>query len=146
MWKVSKQSGEFPDSLENFWQSWEFPDSVESFHTVWRVSSRVKSFWTVWKIVDSLESFQTMSKVPTMCPMINMACEQKDCANIFETVQKLFIFMLQKLFTHSWRIFVVKTIYALCLESFFAWYSFDWKFFTCFVSELLISQDCQVFS
>ena len=34
---------------------------------------------------------------------------------------------LQKRFTHSWCIFVAKTIYALCLESFCTWYSDDPK-------------------
>ena len=64
VWKVSGQSGKFPDSLESFrtvWkvsgQSGKFQDSLESFWTVWKVSGQsgkfldsLESFWTVWKV------------------------------------------------------------------------------------------------
>ena len=84
VWKVSGQSGKFPDSLESFQIVWKvsglsgkFSDCMESFWTVWKVSGQsgkfpdsLESFRTVWKVsgqsgkfLDSLESFQTVWKV-----------------------------------------------------------------------------------
>ena len=71
VWKVSRQSGKFPNSLESFWTVW-----LESIWTVWKVSGRtgkcpdsLESFLTVWKVsresgnfLDSLLSFQTVWK------------------------------------------------------------------------------------
>jgi len=68
VWKVSRQSGKFPDSLETFrtvWtvsgQSGKFLDSLESFQTVWKVSGQsgkfpvsLESFRTVWKIYPKI--------------------------------------------------------------------------------------------
>ena len=50
-------------------------------------------------------------------------------------------FMPQKLFTHFWRFFVAKTIYALRPESFCAWNSADRKVLTFCVSEKRILDD-----
>ena len=77
LWKVSGQSGKFPDSWKVSRQSGKFPDSLENFRTVWKVSGQsgkfpdsVESFWTVWKVSgqsgkfpDSLESFRTVWKI-----------------------------------------------------------------------------------
>ena len=41
VWKVSKQSGKFPDILESFqivYNFYNFPNSVNIFRTVWKVS------------------------------------------------------------------------------------------------------------
>ena len=83
VWKVSRQSGKFPDSLESFQTVWQvfsqpgkFPDSLESFQTFCKVSRHsgkfsvsLQSFQTVWKVsvqsgkfLGSLESCQTVWK------------------------------------------------------------------------------------
>ena len=58
VWKISRQSGKFPDDVESsqlvqkvFQIVWNFFDSVESFQIVWRLSSRSGKF------PDGLESF-----------------------------------------------------------------------------------------
>ena len=122
VWKVSGESGKFPDRLESFqpvWkvsiQSGKLPDSLESFLTVWRVSGHsgiipdsLEHFWTVWtfsgqfgKFLSSLgsflfsvKSFRTVWKIPTMCAIVEMAC-------------------MQNRFMHFLHIYVAKAVYAL---------------------------------
>ena len=97
-------------------QSGKFPNSLESFRTVWKVSEQCGKF------PDSLGSFPWH-----VCHV----CESNVC--IHGT------FMSQKLFTHFWRIFVAKAIYALRPESFCAWNYADRKVWTFCVSGLWIS-------
>ena len=87
MWKVSRQSGKFPDNLETFqtiWklskQSGKFPDVPESFQTGWKVSRQCGEF------PDTLESFGQSGKFP-------------DCPESW---------MSRKQFTHFWRIYFAK--------------------------------------
>ena len=129
VWKVSWQSGKFLDSLESFGQSGKFQDSLESFRTAWKVSGQSGKFpkslervRTVWKVSgqsgkfqECLESFQTVWKGPAIYAMAYMAC-------------------MWKRFTHFWRFFVAKTIYALRPESFCAWNSANRKVWTFWVS------------
>ena len=50
VWKISRQSGKFPDSLESSGTVWKVLDSLKNFQTVWKVSGRCG------KIPDCLES------------------------------------------------------------------------------------------
>ena len=49
IWKISGESGKFPESLESFWTVLRVSSSVKSFRTVWKISRHS------WKFPDSLE-------------------------------------------------------------------------------------------
>ena len=91
VWKISRRSGRFPDSLDdsriafNFsGQSERFPCSLENF------LDSLEDFWKVWKILwqsgrfpDSLDDFQTVLKISRQsvrCP---------DSVENFRTVWKI---------------------------------------------------------
>ena len=64
MWKVSRLSGKFQDSLETYQKVQKvsrrigkFPVGPESFHIVWKFSRQYGKF------LDSIESFRTVWKV-----------------------------------------------------------------------------------
>ena len=61
VWKVSRESGKFLDTLESFQQCEKFPDSLENFQTFLKISGQS------WKFRDS-------QKFPDMCPIVHMAC------------------------------------------------------------------------
>ena len=107
---------------------------------------RAKTFRT-----ECVNSFCDIS-----APTVRKSLSRHICAKSFQTVQKLSrrsgkfpdspeIFqtvrescMLQKRFTHFWRIYVAKTIYALRPESFCAWNSADRKVLTFCVSAVRV--------
>ena len=53
VWKVSEQSGKFPDSLESFRTVWNF------FGQSGRFLTNLKSFWTAWKVSGQFGRFTT---------------------------------------------------------------------------------------
>ena len=64
LWKVYRQSGNFPDNLETFqtiwklsWQSWDFPDNLKTFPTIWELPRQYEKF------TDNLKSLQTTRKL-----------------------------------------------------------------------------------
>ena len=130
VWKVSGQSGNLPDGPESFQTDWKvsswsgkFPDSLEIFATVWKVSGQYRKF------PDCLESFQTVWKLSRQI----FYCWQYCCnIHILHFCKKSFgtwrvcrdsdlrtfgTNMSQKQFTHFWRTYVAKTIFALRPES-----------------------------
>ena len=85
VWKVSGQSGNFPElkskhciRLESFRTVWKvsglsgkFSDCLESFRTVWKVFGQsgkfldsLESFWTVWKVSGQSGKFLDLGKIP----------------------------------------------------------------------------------
>ena len=57
IWKISGESGKFPESLESFWTVLRVSSSVKSFQTVLNISRQsgkfpdiLENFWTVLKV------------------------------------------------------------------------------------------------
>ena len=168
IFKVSGQSGNFSDSLKSFrtvwkvyWQYGKFLDSLESFQTVWKVSKQsgklpdiLESFQIINKLFgqcenfpDSLQSFRTVWKVSEQSgkfPDSLVSFPWHVCHVCESNLRMHGTFMSQKLFTHFWRIFVAKTIYAPRPESFCAWNSADRKVLTFCVSAGGASQRCNL--
>ena len=55
VWKLSGQSGNFPDSPESVWTAWKmsgqsgkYPHSLENVERVWKLQDCLKTVWKVW--------------------------------------------------------------------------------------------------
>ena len=121
MWKVSRLSGKFQESLESFRKVWKvsgqsrkFSDSLESFHTVWKVSRQAGKFpvRTVWKVSGQFGMFLTVwkgsrrsGKFPDSLETFQRVWKVMDGLEYFQTVWNIS--------RRSVKLYVAKAIYTL---------------------------------
>ena len=98
VWKMSRQSGRFPDCLEDLQTVWKisrqsgrFPDSVEHFQTIWKIFGQYLKFLDLLQdfraclgnALDSLEDF------PKVWKILRQSGRFPDGLEYFQTVLKI---------------------------------------------------------